>query len=167
MSKDNRTHVTFVTKLFNTTEEKDYFINPTCFGDDLAEWLIKRLNKVDPKPTQEDWGWCFSVEVGQRGFLVCLGYYEDDDTPSTWLVFIESRLNWFGRKLLGRSDKTDLLALSQELDHALNSDPQITHIRWHTKEDFMKGNENNWLSHPIEKELYESNLEQRSHRRKQ
>jgi hypothetical protein len=70
MSKHLRTHVTIVTKLFNIEEEKDYFFNPTCFGDDLAQWLIERLDKqkpaeVDLEPIQEDWGWCFLVKIGQ------------------------------------------------------------------------------------------------------
>jgi hypothetical protein len=37
MSEDIRTHITFVTRLFNTTEVKDYFINDYCFGDDCAQ----------------------------------------------------------------------------------------------------------------------------------
>ena len=57
MSENVRTHVTFVTRLFNTEEVKDYFINPICFGDDCAQWLIDRLvsqgsEKVDELPTQ-------------------------------------------------------------------------------------------------------------------
>ncbi len=157
MSKNLRTHVTLVTKLFNTKEEKDYFINPDCFGDDLAQWLIKRLDKqklgeIDPEPIQEDWGWCFSAKIGQRDFMVGLGFYEDDDTPSTWLIFIQSQLSRLGRKLLGRSDEREFLVLSNELDRALHSQQQISHIRWHTKENFMKGNEDDWKPHPNEEE---------------
>jgi hypothetical protein len=79
-----------------------------------------------------------------------LGFYEDDETPSTWLIFIESRLSWFDRRLLGRSDESEILALSNELDCVLHSDQQISHIRWHTKENFMKGNEDDWKPHSNE-----------------
>ncbi|MDX2045052.1 MAG: hypothetical protein SF097_27830 [Acidobacteriota bacterium] len=155
MSTGIHTQVTFVTKLFNTDEEKDYFINPICFGDDLAKWLLERLDrrkltKLDAEPIQEDWGWCFSAEVGQRDFLVCLGPYEDDSTPSTWLVFVESRLSWFGRKLLGHSDESEMVILCSELDRVLHSESQISHIRWYTKENFINGDEDDWKPHPNE-----------------
>ena len=155
MSTTPRNHVTFVTKLFNTEEEKDYFINPDCFGDDLAKWLLERLDrrkltKLDAKPGQEDWGWYFFAKVGQQDFLVCLGFYENDDTPSTWLVYVESQLSWFGRKFLGHSDESEMATLCSELDRVLHSDQQISHVRWHTKENFMKGNEDDWTPHPNE-----------------
>jgi hypothetical protein len=38
-----RTIATFNSDAFNTTEEKDYFINPSCFGDDAARWLLNSL----------------------------------------------------------------------------------------------------------------------------
>lgn len=42
-----RTVVTFESTAFNMAEPKDYFINPCCFGDDLAKWLIDELaNRV-------------------------------------------------------------------------------------------------------------------------
>ena len=157
MKQSLRTHVTFVTDLFNIEEEKEYVINPNCFGDDLAQWLIDRLRlaltKIDPEPTQEDWGWCFSASINQRNFLIGIGAYKDEDTPSTWLVFIESRLSWLSKKLRGQSDDSDLLALARELDRALNSEPRISGIRWHLKENFVRGNEDDWSPHPIKEEL--------------
>ena len=109
MADQARTHVTFVTKLFNTQEVKDYFINPCCFGDDCAQWLIdqlvlQRVEKVSEKPIQEDWGWCFFITIDQRDFWIGVGLCEDEDPSNTWMVFIESRLSWFGRRFLGRSD---------------------------------------------------------------
>lgn len=38
-----RTLVTFKSTAFNTTEEKETFINPGCFGDDVGKWLIREL----------------------------------------------------------------------------------------------------------------------------
>ena len=38
-----RTLVTFRSSAFNTTQPKDYFINPGCFGDDVAKWLMGEL----------------------------------------------------------------------------------------------------------------------------
>src|SRR5580700_9256202 len=40
-----RTVVTFESTAFNLAEPKNCFINPCCFGDDLAKWLIGELRK--------------------------------------------------------------------------------------------------------------------------
>jgi hypothetical protein len=44
-----KTVATFQSSAFNTTVTKDYFINPECFGDDLARWLITRLRATGTK----------------------------------------------------------------------------------------------------------------------
>ena len=155
MSENVRTHVTFVTRLFNTEEVKDYFINPCCFGDDCAQWLIDRLlsqrcENVNERPTQEDWGWCFSILAGQRDFMIGVGLYEDEDSPNTWLVLIESQLGWLSRELFGQSDDAELFAVCEAVDRALKSASEISDVRWHTKEDWMRGEDRNWRSAPGE-----------------
>ena len=159
MADQARTHVTFVTKLFNTEEVKDYFINPCCFGDDCAQWLIdllasqnigQNIEKIDEKPTQEDWGWCFFVSTGQQGFLIGVGLCEDEDPSNTWMVFIESQLSWFGRRFLGRSDGPALLAICMAVDRALKTASGISDVRWHYKEDWMKGKTDEWRRNPSE-----------------
>jgi hypothetical protein len=35
-----KTVVTFKSSAFNMSEPKKYFVNSSCFGDDLAGWLI-------------------------------------------------------------------------------------------------------------------------------
>ncbi len=155
MSKNAHTHVTFVTKLFNIEDVKDYFINPCCFGDDCAQWLIDRLlsqgvERVDERPTQEDWGWSFSVLMGQQDFMICVGLYEDKDSPNTWLVFIDSQLGWLSGKFFGRSDDAELLAVCQAVDRALKSASEISDVRWNTEDDWMKGEDGNWRSAPNE-----------------
>jgi len=155
MSEDIRNHVTFATTLFNTTEVKDYFINPCCFGDDCAQWLINKLKaqssvQVDEKPDQEDWGWYFFAKLGQQIFWVGVGLLEDEDRPHTWLVFVESQLSWMKRKIFGQSDQTELLAVCQALDQVLNSSPEISDIRWYTKGDWNKGEQEGGHSSPAE-----------------
>jgi hypothetical protein len=155
VSKNSRTHATFVTKLFNTEEVKDYFVNPCCFGDDCAQWLIDMLvsqgvERVDERPTQEDWGWFFSVTMGQRDCMICVGLYEDKDSPNTWLVFIESQSGWLSGKLFARSDDAELLAVCQAVDRALKSASEISDVRWHIERDWIKGENGNWRSAPNE-----------------
>jgi hypothetical protein len=61
MDSKVRTVATFESTAFNMADPKDYFINPRCFGDDLAKWLIDELRKqgleTDDEPGQEDFGW--------------------------------------------------------------------------------------------------------------
>lgn len=60
MDSKVRTVVTFESTAFNLAEPKNCFINPCCFGDDLAKWLIGELRKhgleTDDEPSQEDFG---------------------------------------------------------------------------------------------------------------
>jgi hypothetical protein len=55
-----RTLVTFRSDKFNTSESKPYFINPECFGDDVARWMIDELKncgvKANPKPGRKTSG---------------------------------------------------------------------------------------------------------------
>jgi hypothetical protein len=38
--------VTFRCPAFNATEEKEKFINPNNYGDDVAEWFAAELEKM-------------------------------------------------------------------------------------------------------------------------
>jgi len=44
MESEIRTVVTFESTAFNMITPRDYFVNPCCFGDDLAEWLIREIS---------------------------------------------------------------------------------------------------------------------------
>jgi hypothetical protein len=151
VSKNARTHVTFVTELLNAEEVKDYFVNARCFGDDCAQWLIDRLvsqgiERIDERHTQEDWGWLFSVTMEQRDFMIGVGLCEDEEAPNTWLAFIKPQQGSLSRKLFGQSDEAELSVACEAVDRALKSAPEIGDVRWHTEEDWLKGENGNWRS---------------------
>jgi hypothetical protein len=141
-----RTVVTFHSAAFNTTEEKPYFINPGCFGDDLAQWLVGELRheglETDDKPDQEDFGWYFNFEnKGVRSTLVIGFGYPPLDRPAdgTWIGWIERRRGFLGSLLGGRGRDIDPSAI--ELIHAiLSASPQIRDVRWYFRKDFDIGN---------------------------
>jgi hypothetical protein len=65
--------VRFQAAAFNSTEPKAHFINPCCFGDDVANWLKPRLEALGYRvdgPDQEDWGWYLvSYRDGRAHYL--------------------------------------------------------------------------------------------------
>jgi hypothetical protein len=75
----NARHILFKTGRLNVSKVGEHFINPCCFGEDLAAWLrIKLADRgatVGP-PGQEDWGWYLRVKydgdsyfLGNSGFV--------------------------------------------------------------------------------------------------
>ncbi|MBI2688844.1 MAG: hypothetical protein HYX27_21280 [Acidobacteria bacterium] len=79
---------------FNTTVEKDYVINPCCYGDDAARWLIAELRTKGyasgAEPGQEDFGWYFGFEAGGVRHDVVIGFRPDgDDGQGEWLCWME------------------------------------------------------------------------------
>lgn len=127
-----RKEVTFRSSAFNTSEHRDYFINECCFGDDLAKWLMVRLQKVgietDPEPGQEDFGWYFDFSV-PAGRHCCVLGYQPDEPEGVWRLWLErSRglvASIFGRRGHG-IDETAVKAI----DDILRAAPEISDVRW-------------------------------------
>lgn len=84
-----RTFVTFRSNRFDTSESKPHYINPCCFGDDVAEWLVQRLKEVgvpiDEQIGQEDFGWFLGFEAGLNRYHFVLEYNAD----GYWLGWLE------------------------------------------------------------------------------
>jgi hypothetical protein len=76
--------VTFKSSAFNSSEPKEYFINPSCFGDDVAKWLAAELrskgHEAEEGPGQEDFGWYFRFTVSGIEHCFVIGYRPDDDS---------------------------------------------------------------------------------------
>ena len=141
MRAETRTIVTFKSTAFNMTGPKSYFINPCCFGDDLAKWLIHELRNggvdADGDPGQEDFGWYFNFQVADMPHIFVIGHRPGDQfDEGTCIGWIERR-----RRFLGPSGRGVNAAASQTLHSILSSSPQIRDIRWHFRHDFGKGHE--------------------------
>jgi len=143
-------YVTFLSDAFNQTEIKKNFINPCCFGEDLADWLVRRLGDTDltaaPKPCQEDWGWEVFVTCGNKRFFIGTGQYKLGNQFG-WLCFVESCLPFY-KRWLGVKDAAEQQRVCAVFHSVLASASEIRDIRWHTKENFVKGNEADWKSQP-------------------
>jgi hypothetical protein len=71
----NALDILFKTSRFNLSKVGEHFINPCCFGEDLAAWL--RIKLVDKKikvfePYQEDWGWELPSRYGSDFYYLCM-----------------------------------------------------------------------------------------------
>ena len=139
-----RSVVTFESEAFNTTEARDYFINPSCFGDDLGRWLMGRLNKHGVKARrlgQEDFGWYFEFHVPEGQYCFVISHRPEDDAGKvTWIGWVEREgglLSW----LFGGRHRKIAPSATRAVHAALSDAPEIGSLRWHTKKDFDRGRE--------------------------
>jgi hypothetical protein len=101
--------ILFETDRFNVSEVKEHFINPCCFGEDLAEWLRQELIKREitaSAPGQEDWGWYLFVEPGTERYFLGVGGYRKEGTMGTndgeWRIMVEKKRSLWD-KLQGKN----------------------------------------------------------------
>jgi hypothetical protein len=126
MESEIRTIVTFESSAFNMTTPKDYFINPCCFGDDVAEWLIGELRKqgmgTDEKPGQEDFGWYLNFESAGIGHTFVIGHRPNGEMEEgTWIGWLERKRGLIGSILVGR--KRGIQASAAELGNPKTRTP--------------------------------------------
>jgi hypothetical protein len=86
----------FRTSRFNLSKVGLHFINPGCFGEDLAAWLCDKLRQkgVDlGAPYQEGWGWGLPVKNGGQSYYLGAGGNADGSSDNRdegeWRVIVE------------------------------------------------------------------------------
>ena len=152
MRDQPRTVFTFTSAAFNTTEPKDYCINPGCFGEDLANWLIQELRargiQTDDEPGQEDFGWYFNFTLDGAEYSFVLGYRPgDEDTAGSWIGWLERNCGLLVSLLGGRNRGSPRPAA--ELIHSVfTSSEQVRAERWHYRADFDAGREDRSRTEP-------------------
>jgi hypothetical protein len=127
-------HVTFRSDRFNTSQPREYFINPECFGDDVAAWLIQELRArgadVDAEPGQEDFGWYVRYRVGGTSYCFVLVLIPGDDAEEAcWAGWFE-RDAGFLASLFGGRRRGIAPAAVQLVREVLTSSPGIRDLEW-------------------------------------
>ena len=134
--------VTFASSAFNTTEPKDHFINPGCFGDDVCRWLIKQLRQMGTRtaeePGQEDFGWYFTFHASDVEHCFVVGYRPEDDNKGIWIGTIERHIGLFRSMFGGRQREIRPEAL-EAIHSALVGSGSIEQVRWHYSVDLDSG----------------------------
>jgi hypothetical protein len=148
-----KTVITFKSSVFNTSEPKAYFINPRCFGDDVAKWLIEQLRgkgyQATDGPGQEDFGWYFNFRVADVEHCFVIGYRPGDNKEEgVWIGFLERRRG-FVASLLGARKRGIQPAAAEAIHAVLSHSPQIRSARWHFERDFRNGHEEMGTPEPL------------------
>lgn len=126
MATDKNLSVSFASNHFNRSDQKDYFINPSCFGDDLASWLMAALRTQnieveDDSPDQEDFGWYLNFEIQKSSYSCVILYQEDCER---WLCILEYNAGLVG-SIFGKRKKPVPEEVAQIFDQILQSEPDI------------------------------------------
>lgn len=134
----SNTGFVFRSEAFNTTVEREYFVNPCCFGDDTARWLISRLRQngyaTDTEPGQEDFGWYFGFEACGVRHVAIIGFRPGEDgEPSDWLCWLEREAGLIA-SMLGRQKNVRPEAVAA-IQQTLAASDIITNLRTGPEKD--------------------------------
>ena len=132
------TVVFFASEAFNHTEPRNYFINPCCFGDDLARWLMEELVEagiaVEAEPGQEDFGWYFGFSVEDEKYCAVIA----GDGEGEWYVVVERACGFLGSVFGGRHRNVGRPGVAA-IENVLSRSDRIANLRWTTWEEFRAG----------------------------
>ena len=135
-----RPFASFHSAAFNLSEQRDIFIQDSNFGNDVAEWLADRLSdegfEVSDQIHQDETGWFVPFEKDADKFDLGVTALSVDN--QTWLVWIEPTPGFFG-KMLGRHRTPVPEAVLRKLHQILAKSPAVEALRWHTREQFKRG----------------------------
>jgi len=125
----------FRTDRFNLSKIGDTFINPCCFGEDLARWLRETLREKKfevSEPYQEDWGWELPAENKSGAYYLCVSGNADDERANSnegeWRIIIEKRRS-IGQRLTGRGKIELRDGMLVSLKEILEAEPGIRDVR--------------------------------------
>lgn len=128
--------ITVETDIFEHRQVKPHFINPCCFGEDFAAWLIKELSKEGnlnfrfSEPIQEDYGWGFWATNEKDRVWIAISYAGDgpQEPPPQWVICVkrDPGLNVM-RRLRSNTGSEELL--SDGIRKLLKSNPAIRIVR--------------------------------------
>lgn len=131
----NSRDILFKTDRFNLSVTKPHFINPGCFGEDLAEWLQARFiheNVMAGSPGQEDWGWYLRAKRGERAyFLAMSGNADHEDSPTNrgqWRIIVDKRRSSWER-LSGAAKIDDDDSMVATIREILEKETDFSEVR--------------------------------------
>ena len=126
----------FETNRFNLSEVREHFINPCCFGEDLAAWLRGKLLEKGLEvagPDQEDWGWYIEASYEGGRYFIGVGGNADetggDNNQGEWRIIVEKHRSLWDR-LIGKNEASEadgMIALIREI---VEAEPDFRNVRY-------------------------------------
>ena len=117
----------------------EHFINPCCFGEDLAAWL--RIKLVDKnievfEPYQEDWGWELPAKHGSDSYYLCMSGNSDgsstNEDEGEWRIIVEKRRSiWQRLRGDGKIAADDRMA--RIIEEFLSGEPAVRGVTARSK----------------------------------
>ncbi len=137
-----RRNVVFESSAFNTTVPQATFVNPGCFGDDLASWLIDQLRRRGVKtsnvPGREDIGWYLSFDVAGHPYDFVIGWRPPErNAGGFWIGTIERKVGLI-HSLLGARKRGISAAAISTIDDVLQSSDIIANVRWFNDDEISR-----------------------------
>jgi hypothetical protein len=130
----NALHILFRTDRFNLSKVGQHFINPCCFGEDLAAWLRLKLigRSIEVRePYQEDWGWELPAMHGSDSYYLCMSGNSDEASNNKdegeWRIIIEKRRS-IGQRLRGTGKIKTGDKMVRTLQEILFAEPSIREV---------------------------------------
>jgi hypothetical protein len=144
MSKGPDHFITFRSNLFSM-EERDHYINPCCFCEDLAEWLGKSLSTALPSMAldvyQEDFGWVVDLVPQGETYVIMVVAQTfllpgKETTSDEFGIYIWGRPPGLLRRLVSGTpatlvENTNLVV--RAIDAALHAETGIRQVEWWTE----------------------------------
>jgi hypothetical protein len=125
----------FKTDRFNLSKIKETFINPCCFGEDLARWLHEALREKKSEvsePYQEDWGWELPAKNQGNGYYLCMSGNADGEGANSnageWRIIIEKKRS-LGQRLTGKGKIESSDGMLASVREILEAEPAIREVR--------------------------------------
>jgi hypothetical protein len=130
-----RFDILFETDRFNVSEVGKHFINPCCFGEDLAEWLRQQLTRKGLSagaPYQEDWGWELLAQQGSEAYFLGVGGYLREGAvgknDGEWRIMVEKKRSMWD-KLRGRNKMIETEPILAIVENVLREQADVRHLR--------------------------------------
>jgi hypothetical protein len=130
----NALRILFKTSRFNLSKVGEHFINPCCFGEDLAAWLRIKLSERDVEvrvPYQEDWGWELPAMQESDSYYLCISgnSYESsaNKDEGEWRIIVEKRRS-IGRRLRGTGKIAANDKMVRTIEEVLCAEPTIREV---------------------------------------
>jgi hypothetical protein len=126
----------FETNRFNLSKVREHFINPCCFGEDLAAWLRDKLVERGmevTKPDQEDWGWYIEARHGGSWYFVGIGGNADESgkgkDQGEWRLMVEKRRSVW-EKLNRKNEMSETDEVMVIIREVLKKEPDFQKVRY-------------------------------------